>query len=148
MDVVVLNHATALQDTGSAEVLAWSSPKSYLDTNDSGNWDVGEPGGPLPIAAKIGIGKGMLVLASDPSLVVNSMVNRDDNSTFVTSLINLGGEDKGIQFDISHLTKTPLDVSKAGLFTIRNILSAPYPSLAIVFVIFVAVSRFMLKIGG
>jgi hypothetical protein len=148
MNVVVLNHATAFQDTSSTEVLAWSSASSYLDINENGNWDGGEPPGSLPVAARIGIGKGTLVLASDPSLVVNSMVNRDGNSIFVTNLINQEGGERKVQIDISHLPKTPLDVSKAGLFNVREILSAPYPLLAIVLVIFVAISRFVLKIGG
>lgn len=146
--LVVLNHATALVATDNVEVLAWSSPDSYLDVNENRELDTTEPKGAFPIAAKVEIGKGMLILASDPSLVINSMVNRYDNFVFLTSLIELGGADREMLFDVSHLTQTPLDVSKAGLITVRDVLSAPYASLAIVFVIFIAASRFILKTGG
>ncbi|MCX6003246.1 MAG: DUF4350 domain-containing protein [Chloroflexi bacterium] len=145
---VVLNHATVLENIAEADVIAWSSPTSFLDVNESTSWDTGEPKGHLPVAAKLLFGKGVIVLAADPSLIIDSMINRDDNANFVASLLNIGGEKKETSLDVSHLTKTPLDVSKSALSGVRSFLATPYPLLTILIVMFVTVSRFMLRIGG
>lgn len=145
VSLVVLNHATVLKNTEDAEVLALSSLTSLIDVSQTGGVSAPELTGPFPVAARVRIGNGTIILASDPSLMINSMVNRDDNSVFVTTLIELGGVGREVLFDVSHLTQTPLDVSKAVLITLRDKLSPPYASFAIVFVIFVAASRFLLK---
>ncbi|GAI81740.1 unnamed protein product, partial [marine sediment metagenome] len=120
---------------------------SFLDINENESWDEGEPKGPLPVATEIRFGKGTLVLASDPSIMTNSMVGRDDNYNFMKYLTSPNGERVGVLIDNSHLTKTPLDVSKTRLTGVREILSTPYPLLGIVALIFVVVSRYTLKKG-
>jgi hypothetical protein len=79
--------------------------------------------------------------------MMNSMVGRDDNYSFMRYLTSRNGEQMGILIDNSHLTKTPLDVSKTRLTGVREILSTPYPLLGIVALIFVVVSRYTLKKG-
>ncbi|MBA7483928.1 hypothetical protein ES707_19445 [subsurface metagenome] len=147
IEVVVLNHATTLTNVEQTDIIAWSSTTSFLDINENESWDEGEPKGPLPVAAEIHFGKGTLVLASDPSIMTNSMVGRDDNYNFMKYLTSRNGEQMGILIDDSHLTKTPLDVSKTRLTGVREILSTPYPLLGIVALIFVVVSRYTLKKG-
>ena len=147
INVVVLNHATALSNTVASETIAWSSGSSFLDTNESGTLDQDELNGPFPIAVQFRLGEGTVAVASDPSIMINSMVGRDDNYAFMQYLINLNGEPESILIDYSHLTKTPLDTSKMGLRSGREMLSSPYAMVGIMFLIFVVVSRITLRKG-
>ncbi len=147
IDVIVLNHATTLTNVEEAEVIAWSSTTSFLDINENESWDKDEPKGPFPVAAKLRLGKGMLILTSDPSIMINSMVGRDDNYSFMRYLTSHKSEQKRILIDNSHLTQTPLDVSKTRLNKVREILSSPYPVLGFVALVFVVVSRYTLRKG-
>ncbi len=148
VDVIVFNHATTLTDVEQTDVIAWSSNTSFLDINENESWDEDEPNGPFPVAAEIHFTKGTLTLVSDPSIIINSMAGRDDNYNFVKYLvIHHKDEQKTILVDISHLTKTPLDISKTRLTGIREMLSTPYPLLGIVALVFVVVSRYTLKKG-
>jgi hypothetical protein len=146
--VVILNHATALQNVESANIVAWSSATSYIDVNRSEVWNQDELRGPFPVAAKLSYGQGTLVLASDPSLMINSMINHSDNSAFVSYLLGLGGDYSKVYFDISHLSATPLDYSKAGLGRFKALLGTPYPLLALMAAVIAVLARWMLQTGG
>ena len=147
IEVVMLNHATTLTNAIESEAIAWSSSASFLDVNENGSWDEGEPKGPFAVAAKVRLGEGTLALVSDPSTIINAMVDRDDNYGFVRYLTGYKGEQEGILVDGSHLTKAPLDVSRTRLTGAREVLSSPYALLGITAIIFVAVSRYTLKKG-
>ena len=147
IDVVMLNHATTLTNVIEPEAIAWSSSASFLDINENGSWDEGEPKGPFAVAAKFRLGKGTLALVSDPSIVINAMVGRDDNYDFIRYLTRHKGEQKGMLVDSSHLTKAPLDVSKTRLIDSREVLSSPYALVGITAMIFIVVSRYTLKKG-
>ena len=82
-----------------------------------------------------------------PSIIINTMVGRDDNYAFMTYLTHRKGEPKKILIDRSHLTKTPLDVSKTRLARAREVVSSPHALLGITAMIFVFVSRYTLKKG-
>ncbi|MDP2920195.1 MAG: DUF4350 domain-containing protein [Dehalococcoidia bacterium] len=146
IDLVVLNHATIIQNVTAGEVLARSSPTSFLDVNLNEIQNDNEPAGGLPVAARIKYGSGFLILVSDPSLMINSMVNRDDNFAFLQALAELEGE-RGLSVDTSHLTKSPLDITKSGLTRVRDLLAKPYPLLGFVSIIFVGVTGMILR-GG
>jgi len=145
VDVIMLNHATSLTNTIESETVAWSSSSSFLDINENGSWEQGEPKGPFAVATEFRLGQGTLALVSDPSTLINTMVGRDDNYDFIRCLTGDEGEQKEILVDNSHLTKTPLDVSRTRLIGAREALSSPYALLGIVAVIFVAVSRYTLR---
>lgn len=147
IDVIMLNHATTLINVIESEAIAWSSSASFLDINENGVLDQGEPKGPFAVAAEFQLGKGTLALVSDPSIVINAMVGRDDNYDFIRYLTRHKGEQKGMLVDSSHLTKAPLDVSKTRVIDSREVLSSPYALLGIIAMIFVAVSGFTLKKG-
>ena len=148
IDVIVFNHATTLANVEQTDVIAWSSITSFLDINENGAWDEDEPKGPFPVATEVHFAKGTLILVSDPSIMMNSMVGTDDNYNFVKYLTtHHKDEQMAILVDISHLTKTPLDISKTRLTGIREILSTPYPLLGIVALVFVVVSRYTIKKG-
>ncbi len=147
INVVMLNHATSLTNVEESAVMARSSTASFLDLNENGSWDGNEPKGPFVVAAKFRLGKGTLALVADPSIVINSMVGRDDNYAFTRYLTSPTGKQESIMIDISHLTRAPLDVSKTRLVGARELLSSPYALLGITAMIFVAVSRYTLKKG-
>jgi len=147
IEVIVLNHATSLTNAIESETIAWSSSSSFLDINENGSWEEGEPKGPFAVATEFQLGQGTLALVSDPSTIINTMIGRDDNYDFIRYLTGDEGEQKEIMVDDSHLTKTPLDVSRTRLIGARKALSSPYALLGIMAVIFVAVSRYTLKKG-
>jgi hypothetical protein len=148
IEVVVLNHATAIKNIDHSQTLAWSSTASYLDTNENEDWDQGEPKGPFAVAVRMEYGEGTLVLASDPSLVINTMLNRDDNLDFVGYLMAPERSSEEVLFDISHLSRTPLDVAKPRVNRARQMLAEPYPLVAVLFGIFVGTTVWMARNGG
>jgi hypothetical protein len=143
-----MDHATALINTNSVEVVAWSSPDSYLDKNGNEKLDKGEVQGPLPVAARLHFGGGMIILVSDPSIIINSMVVKDDNLLFVNQLIGSEAQTGHIMIDTSHLVEKPMDVTKAKLADVERVLLQPYVLLGVVFLIFIGTSIFVLKTGG
>ena len=147
IDAVVLNHATALTGAVASETIAWSSSSSYLDINENESWDPDEPMGPFPIAVQLYLGDGIVAIAADPSILINSMVDRDDNYAFIQYLISHNGENISIFIDNTHLTEVPLDVSKTRLRSGRKMLSSPYSLVGIVALIFITVSRYSLGKG-
>lgn len=147
MKLLVLNHATVLSGVESYQVLAWSSDLSFLDMDIDGTWNAEEPKGPFAVAAEIRYGKGYLELVSDPSVLINTMVNRSDNYRFMSYLINRNGKPDAVLLDRSHLSKTPLDVAKIKLNEILMILSNPYATIGIVAVVFALVIGYSYKRG-
>jgi hypothetical protein len=145
--VVMLNHATALTNVGTLEVLASSSSTSFLDLNDNGSWGEGEPKGPFPIAAGFRLGKGTVNVVSDPSIMINSVYGRDDNYLFMKYLTGYQAGTVNILIDSSHLAKAPLDVSKTRLLDARRVLSNPYTVLGILALVFLVVSGYTVRKG-
>ncbi len=145
--VVTLNHATALTGVQGSETLARSSATSFLDTNGDESHGINESNGPFPIAARFRFGQGTIAVVSDPSIMINSMVGRDDNYRFMEYLSSHNGQRSSIIVDRSHLTKAPLDVSKTRLISTQEVLSSPYALLGIIALVFVVVSRYTLKKG-
>ncbi len=142
---IVFNYGTTLTNVGPAEALAWSSSMSFLDINQNDDLYAGDPRGPFVVAAEYRIGKGTVDLVADPSVLINSMVGRDNNHDFIRYLSK---SDPGKLFiDRSHLSKTPLDASKIGLNHARLALSNPYVLLGIVASIFAITAKFILKRG-
>ena len=135
VQAVVLNHATALAGLEAPEARAWSSATSFLDSNDSGEFDEGELRGPFAIAAVLPLGQGVITLVSDPSVMVNSMIGRDDNHAFLEYLLGQHGTGNEVLVDVSHLTKTPLDQSKLSLEHARERMAHPYSVAALLGVV-------------
>ena len=126
IQAIVFNHGTALLGVDSTRVLASSSESSFLDLNRNSVLDDGEPQGPFPVAAVSPLDDGMVFLISDPSILINSMVGRDDNHTFIDFIIEQYGQDRELLTDISHMPKTPLDESKSSLIQTRERIAHPY----------------------
>lgn len=145
--VMTFNHATVLTNVKQSEEIAWSSAASFLDSDDNQSWSDNESKGPFPVAAKVSLGKGTVAIIADPSIIISSMMDRDNNYRFLEYLITPKGESKEILFDTSHLTKTPLDVSKERLLGIREAMSGPYALVGITAMIFGVVSYYTLRKG-
>jgi len=147
IDVLMLNHATVLSDVDTETVLAWSSSSSFLDTDGNELRDEGEPGGPLPVAAEIGVGEGRVAVVSDPSIAINSMIGRDDNYNFIKYLTRCEGGEGRLLVDASHLPRAPLDKAKARLADARQVMSGAYPVLGLLALAFAIVLGNMLRKG-
>jgi len=128
---LTLNHATALRVGKPYEVLARSSDTAYLDENGNETWDKGETKGPLVVAARAAVGQGGVIAISDPSILINSMIERGDNAAFLKEIIQQAGETR-IVVDTSELPKSPLDRSKSAWQTARERMALPYSQVLLV----------------
>jgi len=100
---LILNYATTLNITGpEIEILANTSQYSYLDINMNEQQDPEDPTGPQPILAQTKIGEGTLILLSDPSIFINVMINKENN----TQLLKNISEGRKTYLDISHYNLT------------------------------------------
>jgi len=124
---LVSNHATSLENVPQDNIIAWSSYFSFLDENQNGGYDEGEPEGPFPVIANFQIGKGELVLVSDPSILINSMLEMGDNRQFLENIAQ--GQ---IFLDQAHLPEVPLDEAKGKLKIARNVLATVWGILALI----------------
>jgi len=124
---MVFNHATSLENIPQNQVVAWSSHFSFLDENQNGAWDEGEPKGPLPVAAKLDAEEGEIVLVADPSILITSMLEMGDNQQFLENVVQ--GE---VLLDQAHLPEVALDEAKDNLKVTRNALSTIGGTLALV----------------
>ncbi len=99
VSALAFNYPTVLANLDTeVDILAYSSPFSYLDLNMNGSPDDSEPTGPFPVIIEVKHGEGDLVMLSDSSMFINSMLDKDDNAAF---LLNLVGE-RNVYVDISH----------------------------------------------
>jgi hypothetical protein len=128
---IVFNHATALKVTG-ATVAAYSSSFSFLDENNNQNWDANEKTGPLPVIAYQQVGQGHVIAIADPSLLINSMINLDDNHQLINNAINFQQLNPEVYIDQSHLTSTALDQSKAAIDLVYQAATSPMGTILIV----------------
>lgn len=127
VDRVYLNHATTLEGGSEDDVLAWSTRFSYLDMD--GNLVIGEGDeqqGPFPVIASVEAGDGFVIMVSDPSLLINSMMDIGDNRVFVQNLVGYWGSDPVVYIDRAHLPEAALDQAKGGLQAVYGHLSSPF----------------------
>ena len=98
-----LNHGTAVTPH-SATVLARTSGYAYLDTNGNEEPDQTERLTNYPIITVEQVGEGQVIVVGDPSLFINTMLDRTDNRQFVH---NLFGAHKQVLLDYSHTASIP-----------------------------------------
>ncbi len=122
---IVLNHATSLDAGAGIEIIARSSAASFLDTNNNELSDEDEPAGPMTVAAQAAVDKGRVIMLSDPSIIICSMLNMDDNNAFIGNIIKSAGADSEVMLDESHLPKDNLDEAQSGLADLRGKLATP-----------------------
>jgi len=89
LSALTLNYATVLTDVGhDVRVLARSTAFSYLSNGTSAPPEEAELVGPFPVMAEVKYGGGNLILISDSSLFINSMLDRDNNDALLKNLVN------------------------------------------------------------
>lgn len=108
-ETVTLNHATAVVVDG-AVVAAASSRYAYLDDDADGELDAGERLGPYAVATVEPVGAGRVVVLGDPSVLINTMLDRPGNRAFLAALV---GDADVAAVDVSHRTGTPPLVAAA-----------------------------------
>ena len=145
--LLAFNHGTALSGISQSQVMAWSSSMSFLDTNQNGNLDPGEPQGPFVVAASISLGGGTIDLVSDSSLIMNTAPGTNDNNAFVNYLMTSNGTPTKVLFDRAQVTKSPLDASKIQLDRARGVLSNPYTLVGITALVFVIITWYIYRRG-
>jgi len=93
--VILLNNATALMPHQKSEswygkTLVSSSNKGWIDVNGDGHHSPLVPGeemGRKSIVQEIRMGDGKALFVSDPSIFINDMWNRENNSAFALAMI-------------------------------------------------------------
>jgi hypothetical protein len=140
INAITLNRGTSLTSVGNGDVLAQSSDMSFMDLNENGTWNQNEPKGPFVVAAEYRINAGSIVLVSDPSIIINSMLDVDENAAFMRYLTTGKGEGSQLYIDRSHLIESPLDISKLFLISARKTLSDPYAIIGVLALLFTLVA--------
>ncbi len=130
IETLVLNHATVIEQTRGMTVLATSSRVSFLDANGNGQRDAGEGSGPFPVVALGRVGMGSLVLISDPSLLLNSMLDLGQNRKLLPAVIKIAGGGQHVYLDMAHLPRARLDAAKDWLARARDVLALPLTAFA------------------
>jgi hypothetical protein len=100
---LTLNHGTVVDPHG-ARVTARSSEFGYLDQNRNGGIDDTESLASRPVMTVEDVGAGRVVVISDPSLFINTMLERPGNERFV---FNLLGAHERVLLDYSHAESLP-----------------------------------------
>jgi len=125
--------------TGEAEVLAWSSDRSWIDADRDGRRDPEEESGTFPV---IVYEEGMLLL-SDPSVFINDMYHRYDNREvlllLVGTLLPRGGTviiDESIHIEPG----LGAEADDLGLRAALRALGQPWPMWPLLMVLFVMVA--------
>lgn len=128
-DNLVFNHATSLTNITGDNILALSSFFSFLDYNGDGIQDSDEPTGPLPVISRHGLGRGQVILISDPSLFINGMDNIASNDRFIH---NIAANTPVLYIDQSLLASSELHRTKSWLQQVRSLLCTPPVTAALV----------------
>jgi len=109
VEELTLNHGTVLRTNGTnatnATTLIRTSSFSYLDVNRNNELDDSETLQEHPVVAVEQIGAGQVIVASDPSVFINAMLDQDGNRQFTRNL--LAGHDRAA-VDVSHTGGVPL----------------------------------------
>jgi hypothetical protein len=121
VETLGLNHATAVTgnvtENGTADatangtvnetnatVLVESSPYAYLDSNGNDQLDDDETLASSPVVTVESVGEGQVVAVSDPSLFINTMLERADNRAFARNLYETHDR---VVLDVSHAGSVP-----------------------------------------
>jgi len=134
-DNLVFNHATSLSNINAENAVAVSSPFSFLDSNNDGARNEGEPTGPLPVISRHKMGSGEVISISDPSLFINSMDNIAGNGEFIQ---NIADTSPTLFIDQSHLASSDLHRTRSWLQQARSLLSTSIGTVGLILAVIIA----------
>jgi hypothetical protein len=119
---IALNLPSTLNIKGSGiAVLAYSSSFSFLDLDGNSEPSAGEPAGPFAVAATMAYGKGLLIIFSDSSIFLNSVISLGDNLKLLHSIA--GG--KAVFVDMGVWQSTPQLAYRNAVLGVYRAFSAP-----------------------
>jgi len=104
---ITLNYGTAVNPSADATVVINSSGFSYLDTNANAQLDDSEPIRQHPVVVQEERGDGRVILVSDASVFINTMVDRSDNKQFAANVV---ADSETVLFDYLHQDRIPTGV--------------------------------------
>lgn len=105
VDRLALNYGTVLRPvSANATRLVGTSSFAYLDSNRNGQLDNAETLRASPVVAVERVGDGRVVVASDPDLFINAMLDEADNRQFARNV--LAAHDRAA-IDVSHAGGLP-----------------------------------------
>jgi hypothetical protein len=87
---VYFNYATVLDGNLGNRCIGYSSAFSFLDSNENGVKDQDEPFGPFCVAASFDYSLGRLIVISDSSVFINSMLDKGMNEKLLSMLSGNG----------------------------------------------------------
>jgi len=103
-------------------VLAYSSSFSFLDLDGDLEPSAEEPKGPFAVVAVATYGKGLLVLFSDSSAFLNSVIGLGDNLKLLQNIV----EGKRVYVDVGVWPPSaPREAYRGAVLAVYNALSAP-----------------------
>ena len=103
---LTLNHGTAVDSNG-ATVGLTTSRVAYLDENRNGDFDQNESIGSFPVVTLERIGGGRVIAVGDPSVFLNTMLDRQDNLVFARNIVR----GRHVLIDVSHSESSPPPVA-------------------------------------
>ena len=103
VNALVLNHGTVVRPNGST-VLIGTSRYAYLDGNRNGEIDDAETVTSFPIVTIESVGRGQVIVISDPSIFINAMFERSGNEILLGKLLD---GHRTVLFDYSHAGSLP-----------------------------------------
>ncbi|QLG27440.1 DUF4350 domain-containing protein [Halorarum halophilum] len=127
VDGITLNHGSVLTTENGTAVaseatpVANSSAYGYLDTNGNEELDQSESLQKRPVVAVESVGDGQVIVVSDPSAFINTMLDRPGNAQFVANV--MGAHDR-VLLDYSHVTGQPPLVAIALALQKSSVLTA------------------------
>lgn len=115
-----------VQDGRQVNVLARSSPFSFIDTSRTGMLPPNEITQSYPVMATAHVGNGMLVLVANARMLTNDMIGLFNNTVLVRNLLRTA--EWTMTFDVAHLSRAPLTDQRIALKTSINIALATLQS--------------------
>ena len=133
VETLVFDHAVRLIDVPDAEVVARSSTFSFIDIDGDTMYDQNvEAKYSSVVVANTLIGEGRIIAISDPSIIINGMLDMEDNYRIMANAAHLSTANPKIYLDQLHLPEEELNKAKEVLKTARDV--AAYPAVLLVMV--------------
>ncbi|MFC1999050.1 DUF4350 domain-containing protein, partial [Chloroflexota bacterium] len=130
---LVFNHAVGLVNVPDTEVVARSSVFSFVDIDGDMLYDDDlEAQDSSAVVANSPVGEGRVIAISDPSIIINSMIDMEDNYKIMVNAVQLEHINTEVYLDQSHLPKERLSKVQSVLKTARDAAAYPVALLVIV----------------
>jgi len=110
---VYFNYGSTISIGSKVVSLGNSSLFSYIDLNLNKAHDPEEPYGPFNVACLVNVGHGKVIVISDSSIFINSMITVGDNANFIKALIS----DKEAYVITNKWTLGPYTIMRKTIFT-------------------------------